>query len=1270
MVSSYANKLISLVRQPADYNIGLLSYRKGRWDEAEALFRKAVKKSPHHAPSHFKLGMCRFRQGAWAEAKQHMEEALRRDPSRNEWNKQLQQALRHLKSGAVSTSAESEAQIRRNLEQAPDNPEHQIALAAHYKRRGKRPLEIEALEAAISLGARTFAVQFARGDALEAMRRFKAAAAAYAEAAKLDPKSAEAWYRQGYALERTGHDGPADCQAALACYSKAIACDKAVQAKRFGIGAFHEKRGHWKAAAEAYQRHLPTSPADPELLYRLGLAHDRCYEWGEAEQAYMRALASDPSKARWHARLGFVRERQGHFVEAWMAYRYADELAPDPECRYRAVVCLGKALGAERAMNYLLECHALPAIDKQPATDVEAAPGADSDWSVEYTRSLRQYGAARLQKEVRAFPQQAQGWEAIGRLLEEDGQFAEAAENYLHAIRRGQAHAPELHVRRSLCLAKSGRATEALDAYFASRKLPTAYGTMSEEYKKDSGFRIRADYAEYLETLELDSAVVLYESFHGASISCNPFALYLALQERVEHQGLFHVWAVNDGCEIPPEVLQASNVAVVRRGTDAYIRYLATAGTLINNVSFPDYFVRRDGQRYLNTWHGTPIKFLGKDIKDDFLAHKNVARNFLNATHLISQNAYTTDILLSRYDVKDTFVGEVLESGYPRVDRTLGCPETEIAKIRARLGCREGEKLILYAPTWRGLHGHAKLDEEALLADIEAMRRCGHRIVLRGHHMVEHVVRALPAGDIVVPADIDSNVLLAAADALVTDYSSIAFDYLVTRRPIIHYAYDLAEYERERGLYFPLAEMPGQVVYERESLAQALESLTFEAHDRHEQAISRFCPHDDGRAADRVIDRLFEVAQRQPEKPRSGKRTILFYVGAFIPNGILTSFLNLVRSLPASDYSITIAVDPEAVTSSDDRLEQIRKLPDHVALIGRVGPRVATVEEAWIAGKFRALNALPSQEMFDLMARSYRREFRRIFGDSQFDAVVHFEGYNVDWIPIFAFADERNARRRVLYQHNEMESEWRERFPYLQSVFHLARYFSQLLSVSEQTRVLNAECIGGGFGVPRSLFGLAHNVQDAAYVAQRAQETTADPVLARLSSGKHRVFITLGRLSAEKDHAKLITAFSRVAATVPDAMLVILGDGPLRANLEAQIAYLGLGKRVHLPGRIDNPFPWLARADCFVLSSNYEGQPMVLLEAMSLGKPIIATRIPGCVSVLGDEYGLLVDNSAQGVEDGLRAFLEGRVRAGAFNVDEYNLEALRMFEAGALGITH
>src|SRR5699024_6051832 len=128
------------------------------------------------------------------------------------------------------------------------------------------------------------------------------------------------------------------------------------------------------------------------------------------------------------------------------------------------------------------------------------------------------------------------------------------------------------------------------------------------------------------------------------------------------------------------------------------------------------------------------------------------------------------------------------------------------------------------------------------------------------------------------------------------------------------------------------------------------------------------------------------------------------------------------------------------------------------------------------------------------------------------------------------------------------------------------------------------------------------------------------------------VFITVGRLSVEKDHAKLITAFAQVKKQCNTASLIIIGDGPLRGELNQLVRALDLEEGVKLLGLRTNPMPLLNKADCFVLSSEHEGQGLVLLEAMALDKPIISVDIPGPRNVLANGGGKLVPNSQSCLE--------------------------------------
>nr|WP_272887716.1 glycosyltransferase [Campylobacter lanienae] len=153
---------------------------------------------------------------------------------------------------------------------------------------------------------------------------------------------------------------------------------------------------------------------------------------------------------------------------------------------------------------------------------------------------------------------------------------------------------------------------------------------------------------------------------------------------------------------------------------------------------------------------------------------------------------------------------------------------------------------------------------------------------------------------------------------------------------------------------------------------------------------------------------------------------------------------------------------------------------------------------------------------------------------------------------------------------------------------------------------------------------------------------------------KFKVFINIARLSIEKDQEKLIYAFKDVYKEYPNTRLLILGDGPLREKLEKLIKKLKLQKSVFLLGRVYNPFPYLKRSDCFVMSSNHEGQPMTLLEALVLNKPVISTNFACAYDVLcNGEYGVIVENSMEFLTKAMKEFINSGMNSKPFDYINY-----------------
>ena len=183
----------------------------------------------------------------------------------------------------------------------------------------------------------------------------------------------------------------------------------------------------------------------------------------------------------------------------------------------------------------------------------------------------------------------------------------------------------------------------------------------------------------------------------------------------------------------------------------------------------------------------------------------------LNAHH--EPNQHTTQALIQRHDIEGLFRGKIAVTGSPRIDGLVNADESKRRELRNRLGIAidDSKPVVLYAPTWRGESDDRYVDAARLRDDLDAMRGPDHHVFFRAHRLTEGLLSGFDAGTSIVPGDIDTNDLLSAVDVLITDYSSIFFDFLPTGRPIVFYAFDLEDYAENRGLYFDMEQMPGNL---------------------------------------------------------------------------------------------------------------------------------------------------------------------------------------------------------------------------------------------------------------------------------------------------------------------------------------------------------------------------------------------------------------------------------------------------------------------------
>lgn len=1177
---------------------------------------------------------------------------------------------------------DAENAMRDLLAYVDDNAQVYNRLAEALRKQGKWWQEVEALKSAIALEDQHPSWHYRLGEAEEVMNRFQAAAASYGQAIALKGGKADAqwYYRQGYAYARKGHDGEASPNAAEHAYQQAMVRDTKLNAQRFGIGVFHQLRGHWVQAKKVYKQHLLKSPTDAELYYRLAMAHDRCYEWSEAEAYYKKALSIEFDRAAWHYRLGFVLERQNKLEDARLAYQYVADNSDDHSSHvfYRLGFVL-EGLGSykEAVKAYLKsdpEYLDETGNERYSESNLENIDDLESIYKKQFP--LGEFVVHSLGAYLDRNTCDVDRWIEKGRAHESNADWLGASKAYLHALKRKNEYDSGLYYRLGFVLANSGEYKDAAAAFRNTRILQKEYGVSVNKFDKNPGFRQASTYTEYYNNLNVVDNIVLYESFHGQGLTCNPYGIFLEFFNDKSFERFLHVWVVNDLETVPTRFKSYKNIVFVRRDSDLYLRYLTTAKILINNSTFPPYYIRKESQIYLNTWHGTPLKTLGKDMEGRFFEHKNFTRNILQSTALLSPNHHTSKIFIDKHDIKGIYTGDLIESGYPRIDLTLGTLLTgnDVHSLK-----ENNKKIIFYAPTWRGTHGDISFDVDKLRDDISkltALPDC--TVYFRGHSLMKEVIESEELPVNIVPSEIDTNEFLSITDILITDYSSILFDFLPLNRPIALYQYDYDEYLRDRGLYLAPDSMPGTLCKDIDSLCETVALFLMGKEVDYSEFIDEFCHYDHGKSSSRLLSYLIDGKKDDVNIVNDvvhNKKSLLFYGGPFMANGITTSYVNLVNSIDRNNCDVSLVIDPGSIEKEEARLINFHKMPSDINCIARVGRMNVTIEEDYLHSIFNRDYELVSHAQYEVFERSWLREYKRVFGNANIDRLVQFEGYNKFWAGLFAYTAKNSAKQKsFIYQHNDKNSEYTLKYPYLKSLFYYSAFADRVVSVSKPTMLLNRDNLSEKFVIPKNNFVFCDNLQNIEYVVNMSKRAMSDEDQALFDRGKI-TFATMGRLSVEKDHQKLIDGFSLLHKKYSNVQLVILGDGPLRVALIDQVRKLGLEDDVHLLGQRENPFPLLSASDCFVLSSNHEGQPMVLFEAMILKKPIISTDIVGSRSAIEGRSGHLVDNSVEGLAKGMEEFINGDLIFSDFDVMEYQEEASNMFyekvvecgEASSLG---
>lgn len=756
----------------------------------------------------------------------------------------------------------------------------------------------------------------------------------------------------------------------------------------------------WKDAVESYEKYLILRPEDSATNYQLGECYFQLNKFGLAEQCFSQASKKHDYKcdlqslAKAHYKLGLMQLINNKNKES--SDSFASAIKYDRKLNSKRFG-IGVFHEHFKQIEHTLEAYKDTFLQKSNDADLAFKIASLLDRMSKPEQALTYYKQALKIDKVRS------PWcFALANCFEQLNDFENAELWYKRAIERQDKHRAFNYRRLGYALKQLGKKEESLAAY-KEAELFNSPVYFSQSFYSEYTKMIRVRYAIYYEHCHLNDKMIFYESLDGRRMTGNPYAIFKVICNRNDFKEYKHVWVVSSFDFIPHKYRAMDNIIFVKKNSDAYLKYITSAKYLISNNTFSDYVVRKPKQLYLQTTHGIFYKTVGRESSGTPLGVGGGTRNLLQATHIIVPNDYMAEKLQKSYSIAGINSGAIAKVGYPRIDLTLNASSELKQQMILNLNIDTSKKTVFYAPTWRGESKNNKwFNSDRLYEDLKKLADLDINVIFRSHTETEELLKDIKIPDkIIIPnSSIQTNELLSITDTLITDYSSVFFDFIVTERPIIHYLYDIEEYTQQRGLNLTEADLPGTIAKNREELVlSVLESLNINnPSESYIAAKKRFCPYEDGKSSDRVIDWFFLGRESEIDllKQSSPARLSLTLGGMLSENLPVSSFVTKLNSFKMEDNTSSIVLNKE-IEKDDNKVSTLKRLKKDINIIINSGVMPKTVEESVAIEHLNRHGIFINKHMEDEYRKVFMREARRLFGDSKFDIVYNCEEKSYYW---------------------------------------------------------------------------------------------------------------------------------------------------------------------------------------------------------------------------------------------------------------------------------
>lgn len=387
-------------------------------------------------------------------------------------------------------------------------------------------------------------------------------------------------------------------------------------------------------------------------------------------------------------------------------------------------------------------------------------------------------------------------------------------------------------------------------------------------------FLTKLNYLKYKLKYKVDDKKIFFEVYDGRNYTCSPKAIYEKMLTMKEFKDFKFIWAFNNPSK--HDIIKDKRLTIVKTKTKDYYKNISSSKYWIVNSILDECITKKKGQVYVQCWHGTPLKRLRYDIEVNGAVLNTVEeirkRNDRDASkfdYFISPSKYCTEKFTSAFNLialgkKDI----IIEEGYPRNDSLFNRSKKDIDKIKDKLGIPKDKKVICYLPTFRdNQHTSGVGYTYDLAIDFDSLKKKfgkDYVILFKPHYFIANKIDLSKYKNFVynVASYDEINDIYLVSDLLITDYSSVFFDYANLNRPVMFYMYDYDDYKNNlRDFYISLDELPGPIAKTQKELEDYITNID-KSISKYKKTYEKFNDKynylDDGNASERVIRVIFK----------------------------------------------------------------------------------------------------------------------------------------------------------------------------------------------------------------------------------------------------------------------------------------------------------------------------------------------------------------------------------------------------------------------------